>query len=38
MPNYKVTGPDGRVYRVTAPEGATQDDVLAYVQQNAGAP
>lgn len=36
MPNYVVTGPDGRQYRITAPEGATQDEVLAYVQANAG--
>lgn len=35
MPRYRVTGPDGRVYRVTAPEGATQDEVLAYAQQHA---
>lgn len=31
---YNVTAPDGRVYRVTAPEGATQDQVLAYAQAN----
>src|SRR3546814_20028313 len=34
MPNYQVTAPDGRKYRVTAPEGATQEQALAYAQQN----
>jgi hypothetical protein len=33
MPTFEVTAPDGRRFRVTAPEGASQDDVLAYVQQ-----
>lgn len=32
--NYEVTAPDGRKLRVTAPEGATQEQVLAYAQQN----
>ena len=34
MPNYKITAPDGNSYTVTAPEGATQDQVLAYAQAN----
>lgn len=34
MATYIVTAPDGKEYEVTAPEGATQDQVLAYVQQN----
>src|SRR3546814_20660296 len=34
MPNYQVTAPDCRKYRVTAPEGATQEQALAYAQQN----
>lgn len=32
MPNYVITGPDGAQYRVTAPEGATEQDVMARVQ------
>lgn len=35
MATYKITGPDGKVYEVTAPEGATEAEVLAYAQQNA---
>lgn len=34
MPDYKITAPDGNAYTVTAPEGATQDQVLAYAQAN----
>lgn len=34
MATYIVTAPDGKEYEVTAPEGATQEQVLAYVQQN----
>lgn len=34
MPKYKITGPDGKSYVVNAPEGASQDDVLAYVKHN----
>lgn len=37
MATYTVTGPDGREYEVNAPEGATEDEILAYVQQNASA-
>jgi len=37
MPQYEITSPDGTKYRVTAPEGASQQDVMAYVQsQHAG--
>jgi len=34
MPTYRVTGPDGKVYRVTPPAGTnpTQDEVLARVR------
>lgn len=32
MPDYVVTGPDGNQYRVTAPEGATEQDVMARVR------
>lgn len=34
MPVYEVTSPDGRVFEVNAPEGATQDQVLAYAQKS----
>lgn len=34
MPTYKITSPDGRVFKVTAPEGATQEEVLSYAQSN----
>jgi hypothetical protein len=32
MPDYEVTSPSGRTYRVSAPDGATQDQVLSYAQ------
>jgi hypothetical protein len=32
---YRVTGPDGRRYLVTAPAGATQDEILARVRAHA---
>ena len=34
MPVYSVEGPDGRVYDVEGPAGASPDQVLAFVQQN----
>lgn len=33
MPKYRITGPDGTKYDVMAPEGASEQDVLAYAQQ-----
>jgi hypothetical protein len=38
MPTYRVTGPDGQVYRVTPPEGTnpTSDEVLAQVKAHVG--
>lgn len=33
MPAYQVTGPDGRKYRVDAPEGATSDEAVEYVYE-----
>ena len=36
MPTYEVTAPDGNRYRVTAPEGATQDQIIQYVQSQVG--
>lgn len=37
MAKFRITGPDGGTYEVTAPDGATEQDVLNYVQQNAAA-
>lgn len=34
MPTYEITSPDGGTYHVDAPEGATEQDALAYVQKN----
>lgn len=36
MANYNITAPDGTKYQVTAPDDATQDQVMAYVQQQHG--
>lgn len=34
MPVFEITAPDGRKFRVTAPEGAAKEDVLRYAQAN----
>jgi len=34
MPKFRITSPDGKTYEITAPEGATQEQVLAYAQQH----
>lgn len=34
MPTFEITAPDGNVYEVTAPEGVSEQEVLAYAQQN----
>jgi hypothetical protein len=34
MSTYFVTSPDGKRYKVTAPQGATQEEVLAYAKEN----
>lgn len=34
MPTYQITAPDGTKLRITAPEGASQEDVLAYAKAN----
>lgn len=34
MPQYEVNSPDGKTYTVNAPEGATEQDAIAYVQKN----
>lgn len=33
MPKFTVTSPEGKTYTGTAPDGATQDDIFAYVQK-----
>ena len=38
MAKYRITGPDGGTYEVTAPDGASEADVLAYAQQNYSKP
>jgi len=38
MPKFEITSPDGRLFEVNAPEGASQAEVLAYAQQNFGQP
>lgn len=32
MPTFEVSSPDGRKFRVEAPDGATQEDAIAYIQ------
>lgn len=34
MPKYRITSPEGKTYEITAPDGTTQDQALAYFQQN----
>lgn len=34
MAKYRITGPDGGTYEVTAPDGASEADVLAFAQKN----
>lgn len=36
MPTYEVTSPDGKIFEVTAPEGASEQDVLSYAQSQFG--
>lgn len=36
MPQYDITAPGGQKYRVNAPEGASEQDALKYVQSNIG--
>lgn len=38
MPVFMVSSPDGKKYRVNAPEGATQQDAIARVQAQLGTP
>jgi hypothetical protein len=34
MATFVITAPNGKDYEITAPEGATQDQVLEYAKQN----
>jgi hypothetical protein len=34
MAKYRITGPDGGTYEITAPDDASESDVLAYAQRN----
>lgn len=36
MATYEVVSPDGKKYEVTAPDGASEAEVLAYAKQNFG--
>lgn len=38
MPKYEVKAPDGSIYDVNAPEGATEKDAIAYVQAQLSQP
>lgn len=38
MAKFKITSPDGQSYEVNAPEGATEQDAIEYVQNNLHAP
>jgi len=38
MPTFHVTGPDGHTYEINAPEGASEQDAIAYAQANLGNP
>jgi hypothetical protein len=33
MAEYKITAPDGKILKITAPEGASQEDVLNYAKE-----
>lgn len=34
MGKYRITSPDGQTYEINAPDGATQDEIMAYAQKN----
>jgi hypothetical protein len=34
MPSYQITSPTGEKFKITAPEGATQEEILNYAKQN----
>ena len=33
MPKYRITDPNGKTFEITAPDGATKEQALAYAQQ-----
>jgi hypothetical protein len=37
MPRYEITGPDGKRYEFTAPEGASEAQIMEHVQSQFGA-
>jgi len=34
MASYNITDPDGKTYKITAPDGASEDEVMAYAQRS----
>lgn len=34
MPSYNITSPDGQKFKVTAPEGATPEQIVSFAKQN----
>jgi len=38
MARFEITGPDGQKYEITAPDSASEKDILAYAQQQFAAP
>lgn len=34
MQTFEIETPDGRKFRIEAPDGATQEQVMAFVQQS----
>lgn len=34
MPKYRITSPSGQTFEINAPDGASQEDVLAYARAN----
>lgn len=38
MARFEITAPDGRLFEITAPAGASQAEVLSYAQQNFNKP
>lgn len=34
MPTYEITSPEGQKFKITAPDGATDDEVMSYAQKS----